>query len=127
MRKKLLFILLFVILMPIYLSSTGCNFSESQNKIIDFKCKNLESAIRDKIDNPSNNICVSDVEHITELSLIGYEISDISPLSNLSNLTELNLNWNEISDISPLSNLTNLKILYLENNELEDILAISQF
>jgi internalin A len=91
--------------MPIYLSSTGCNFSESQNKIIDFKCKNLESAIRDKIDNPSNNICVSDVEHITELSLIGYEISDISPLSNL----------------------TNLKILYLENNELEDISAISQF
>lgn len=58
---------------------------------------------------------------ITELSLIGHSIKDISNISVLINLTKLNLSWNNISSILPLMKLTKLEILHIGHNDIIQI------
>ena len=58
---------------------------------------------------------------LTELSLTGGEIVDVSPLSGLTQLMELSLGDNEIVDVSPLEGLINLVSLYLEGNPIADL------
>ena len=62
---------------------------------------------------------------LTNLSLAGNSISDISMLSGLTGLTTLNLYGNSISNISALRRLTALKYLYLWGNSITDISALS--
>ena len=66
-----------------------------------------------------------DLNNLTELSLGGNSIFDISPLKGLNNLTELFLANNSISDISPLAGLNNLTRLSLDYNPISDISALS--
>jgi Leucine-rich repeat (LRR) protein len=47
---------------------------------------------------------------LTELSLSGASISDISPLVSLPNLTKLVLEGTNVRDFTPLKGLTNLHI-----------------
>jgi internalin A len=54
-------------------------------------------------------------------------ISDITPLSGLSGLIGLFIMDNQISDVSPLIGLTNLRHLYLDNNQINDISPLSAF
>ena len=58
---------------------------------------------------------------ITELSLIGHSIQDISNISVLVNLTKLNLSWNNITSILPLMKLTQLEILHVGHNKVAQI------
>ena len=64
---------------------------------------------------------LSALTNLTELSLAGNQVIDISQLSVLTNLTELYLGSNQISEINPLLALTNLIELYLDNNNIQDI------
>ena len=57
---------------------------------------------------------------LSNLSLAGNGITDISPLSALGGLTTLNLSNNAISDLSALSTLTSLRTLYLDGNPITD-------
>ena len=57
---------------------------------------------------------------LTNLSLSGNELSDITSLSSLGGLTVLDLSGNNISDISPLSGLSGLRSLYLDGNPIRD-------
>ena len=57
---------------------------------------------------------------LSNLSLAGNGITDISPLSALGGLTTLNLSNNAISDLSALSSLTSLRTLYLDGNPITD-------
>ena len=68
---------------------------------------------------------LSGLTNLTELSLGGNNIFDLSPLSGLTNLTGLWLNGNNISDLSPLSGLTNLTLLRLNGNNISDISALA--
>ncbi|MEG4580668.1 leucine-rich repeat domain-containing protein [Microcoleus sp. MON1_C5] len=65
------------------------------------------------------------LSNLTELSLDGNQITDLTPLSALTNLTSLYLNNNQITDITRLSALTNLTSLYLNNNQITDITGLS--
>lgn len=62
---------------------------------------------------------------LTELVLIGNNISDLTNLSGLTGLTYLHLNNNEISDLSGLENLTALTDLYMSGNIISDVAALS--
>lgn len=53
---------------------------------------------------------------ITELSLIGHEIEDITTLQSCQKLKKLNLSWNKISSMIPLTQISTLKILNLNHN-----------
>jgi len=63
--------------------------------------------------------------NLTDLRLIGNEISDISPLADLTNLTGLFLGANNISDLTPLANLTNLTGLLLDMNQINDLAPLA--
>lgn len=127
---------------------------ESSFRVVYFPDKNVEDAIRGRLNKPTGNISRADMNKITRIdgdalgpikNLTGMEyaknltyldfgpfgvgtneISDISPLSGLSKLEELHLIGNKISDVSPLSELTNLKKLYIGFNEITDIEPLSQ-
>lgn len=58
---------------------------------------------------------------VTELSLGGLEIDDISALSRCRELVKLDLRDNRISDISALVDLQELEWLCLWNNRIEDL------
>lgn len=58
---------------------------------------------------------------LSNLSLSGNALTNLSPLSTLGGLTTLNLSNNSISDLSPLTSLTSLRTLYLDNNPLTDL------
>lgn len=64
---------------------------------------------------------VSRLYALSNLSLAGNTISDISPISTLGGLITLNLSNNVIRDLSPLSSLTGLRTLYLDNNPISDL------
>ena len=63
----------------------------------------------------------SQLETITELSLSGRGISDISDVVYLPNLQTLDLSSNNISDLSPLLVLEKLRTLNLSDNGLEQV------
>jgi hypothetical protein len=63
------------------------------------------------------------MKKLTELSLRGNQISDISGLSNLTSLPALSLDDNRITDISSISRLTNLTCLGLDDNQISDVSA----
>lgn len=84
-----------------------------------FKDKNLEKAVKTKINKPTGVLYKNNVQRITSLSseLI---IRDISGIENLTNLTSLSLSQCLISDIRSLKGLTNLKMLNLGSNSISD-------
>ena len=126
---------------------------EPSFRVVDFPDKNLEKAIRNRLNKPTGSIRAADMNKITRIdgdaqgsiknlsgieyaknltyldfgpSEIGFnEISDISPLSGLSKLEVIYLPGNKISDISPLSGLTNLRTLVLDSNQISDISPLS--
>lgn len=57
---------------------------------------------------------------LTNLTLSGNRITDLSPLSALGGLTTLDLSNNAISRLDALSSLTGLRTLYLDNNPITD-------
>ena len=63
---------------------------------------------------------VSKMYALSNLSLAGNGITDISAISALGGLTTLNLSNNSVQDLSPLSALPALRTLYLDNNPIRD-------
>lgn len=64
---------------------------------------------------------VAKLYSLSNLSLVGNDITDISAIASLGGLTTLNLSNNSIKDISALSGLTQLRTLYLDNNPIADL------
>jgi hypothetical protein len=64
-------------------------------------------------------------QNLTNLFLWLNDISDLSPLAGLTNLTDLMLAENQISDISPLAGLSNLTTLWLYSNQINNISPLS--
>ena len=58
---------------------------------------------------------------ITELSLIGHGIEDITNLSGLVNLKKLNLSWNSIKSIVCLMKLPQIEFLHVGHNQIQEI------
>lgn len=106
----------------------------SGNRIVTFKDKTLEQAIRANINKEQGNILLSDVQKITKLEinyqLDGYDvIRDLSGIEKLTNLTVLNLgnasDAQKVTSIEPLRNLKNLTELYLDYNQVSSLEPIS--
>jgi len=141
------------IIIAVALDNEGLESSDSifinVEMYISFQDQNLENKIRQKINKPTGQLYLSDVDTITVLdlkdadilSIDGLEyctsietidlssnyIIDVSCLSGLTTLQSLNFhNSMIISDISPLSELTNLMYLDLYDNNISDISPLSE-
>ena len=115
MKKKLV-----LILVVISIGLIVCIYN-TDDEIIIFPDKNLESVIRKEIEKPFGDILKSDVKKITTLTAWEMEIKDISGIENLTSLTNLHLDDNKITNIVSLKNLTMLTKLNLNNNEVSNI------
>ncbi len=69
---------------------------------------------------------LSGLHRLSELSLAGTGLSDVSPLTKLGGLISLNLSGNSVEDLSPLTALTGLRTLYLDENPVTDLSPLSE-
>ena len=94
--------------------------------VVLFKDANLEKAIRDALEIPTELLKKEDLEKLKELVANDKEIVDLTGLEFCTNLTKLDLGSNKIVDCSPLSELNNLKELNLSVNPIEDFSFLSK-
>jgi internalin A len=94
--------------------SVKINTSESDKQVI-------ENIIRRKIDKAIGKLTYADFAKVTDISLNGWKVKDISSLNKLTNLKTLNLYSNNVSDVSVLTKLTKLDYLVLDENKITDI------
>jgi uncharacterized repeat protein (TIGR02543 family) len=81
-------------------STISAKFEEGE--AVTFGDPNLEAAIREAIDIPERPMYPSDLRGLISFVASEKNIADLTGLEHCINLTELNLMGNEISDISPL-------------------------
>ena len=56
---------------------------EDPNVVVTFNDKNLEKAVRDKIEKPSGDITKAELRSVTELNLWNENITDLQRIENL--------------------------------------------
>ena len=90
--------------------------------IVDIPDKNLRNAIMSALNLPVGTIIIAtDMQKLSNLDVLGKDISSLTGLEHATNLERLYLDSNDIVDISPLAGLTNLERLYLNSNAIVDI------
>ncbi|EKJ0747798.1 MucBP domain-containing protein, partial [Enterococcus faecalis] len=92
-----------------------------------FPDSNFRSYIVSKTGASSENDIVNqaDLDAITELDAVGFNIVSIEGIQYLNNLTSIYMNYNAISDLTPLAGLSKLQNLSLEHNQITDITPLS--
>jgi hypothetical protein len=116
------------------------------NQVLIFDDSALETVVRNRLNRPTGDIWISDIDTILEINgdnagiadldglqffaklsmlhLADNAITDLTPLSGLINLTGLHLRANLFTDISPLAGLTNLEQISTGDGPLADISPI---
>lgn len=86
----------------------------------------LESlSITDSTPTESELSVIGTLPNLRRLSLVGCNLSTVSPLSNATQLEYLDLTDNAIRNITPLSSMTALQELYLSTNALTNLAELS--
>ncbi|MBM9514699.1 leucine-rich repeat domain-containing protein [Desulfogranum marinum] len=92
-----------------------------------FPDQNLETLIRENVNNLTDPITLKDLDRLPEyLSGRNRGITDLSGIEYCTNIRTLNLPQNNISDLTPISELKNLFIINFSENKIVDINAISE-
>ncbi|MDV2582739.1 leucine-rich repeat domain-containing protein [Alkalibacillus haloalkaliphilus] len=108
------------------LSSTGL---DNLKPITHLENLNTLSVVNNPDSNESNYIDdispLSELGHLTSLTIVGHQVNDLSPISNLEQLNSIVLNRNHIEDLSPLESLTNLRSITLDDNQINDLTPLS--
>ena len=107
--KPILFLLTFFMLVACQ-SETEVNFADQQ----------LEEAIRAEVDQPEDELYLSDVRDLKTLDLSAKAIEDLDGIEALESIEEINLTDNEITDVEPLTTMPELKEVKLTGNPLEE-------
>ena len=81
----------------------------------------LETAVRNTIGIPGEDIYQSDLNAVYTFEAVGLDIEDLTGMEYWTTLTYLDLSDNNISDILYLSSLTSLGELNLSDNSISDI------
>ena len=97
------------------------NSALSEGVEVQFKCKNLEKAVRDALGMPEGTITRKDMLRLEKLTRRIQQVTYVSGLEHAQNLRRLDLNFNQIGDISPLREMTQLQWLCLGGNQIKDI------
>ncbi len=87
--------------------------------------KALKQALADAMNIHDRAITQKDAYTVTELTIQGAGIKDISPLAYFVNLGFLDASWNKIVDVTPLSGLTKLTGLNIRGNQIKDVAPLA--
>ena len=93
--------------------------------VINFRDRNLELAVRRAIFMPEGRIHQSSIEWLMSIDVSEQGITDIGGLENFYNLSDLSLWGNKVSDLTPISGLTKLTTLTLYMNQISDIKVLA--
>jgi len=105
--------------------TAGCAPSPTDGSRSLIKDANLEQAIRKTLHKTDGDLTLSDLQSLTTLDASSLDIGSLEGLQYCSNLSELTLVGNQIIDITPLAGLTDLEELRLMHNQIRDISAVS--
>lgn len=108
------------------LAAYPSEFELEADKVIEWKDKNFENAIRIILKKPKSDIYLSDVLKLTELNLSRKNIKSLEDIVYFKNLKRLYCEFNEVVDVSYLMELKYLEALYLGNNEIKDISSLGE-
>jgi uncharacterized protein (TIGR03067 family) len=90
-----------------------------------FKDKNLETAVRGALHQPTGDLTDSNLLNVYILEAPDKKISNLAGLEKCKNLALLKATKNQIVDVRPLKDLTNLQSLDLADNKISDISALA--
>ena len=108
-----------VLLSILVVLNMGVSIADAQRWIPD---TNLRTAVRETLDLADGaRLTKAAMRDLTELSVSGSGVSDLTGLEFATNLIALKLNNNRVSDLSALSGLENLTHLYLWKNDITDV------
>ena len=96
-------------------------YDEPAADMVTFKDANLERAIRQGLEMPTELLQRADLAQLRQLSVPDGGLTDLTGLEHSTSLTRLELGHNRLTDISAVANLTGLTALDLNNNQLRDI------
>ncbi|MCL2004365.1 MAG: S-layer homology domain-containing protein [Oscillospiraceae bacterium] len=107
MKRKILSLALTLALVLTLIPSVTAS-----DTVITFPDPNFEAAVRERIGKPTGDILVSDVAEVTELSVNGREISDLTGIEHFAALTWLFVWGNQLTtlDVSRNTALTRLAV-----------------
>ena len=120
MRRTVLLAVACALLIGLSLSGCGSP-SPTVDPVVTFLDPNLEAAIRETLNKPSEPIHASELAGLASLSAMDRGIENLSGLQYCTNLTWLDLGFNQIGDVSFLANLTTLTYLDLNSNQIADL------
>jgi Leucine-rich repeat (LRR) protein len=86
----------------------------------------VEKRIRTELRKPTGELTEADLEKVTELNLVGYQLTDVKGLEKLTKLKELSLDGNQLTDVKGLEKLTKLKELSLPFNQLTNVKGLEK-
>ncbi len=90
-----------------------------------FEDSNLESMVRQILDQPQGHLTLETLYYIDHLIGSGWSIYSLAGLEYLTSLWQLYLGNEHIEDLTPLAGLTNLQILGLPYNQIEDLTPLA--
>lgn len=92
--------------------------------VVHFSDPNLETAVRNAISKPEDDILPEDMLGLTRLQARYKNIQSLEGLQYATNLIDLDLDHNQVSDLGPLTNLNKLFSLILNYNLVTDLSPI---
>lgn len=111
--------------LPYLKSLTIQHAAEEQLQSLSYLTKLESLSITDSTPTESELATIAALPNLRRLSLIGCNLSTISPLSKATQLEYLDLTDNAIRNIAPLSAMTGLQELYLSTNALTSLAELS--
>lgn len=81
----------------------------------------IKEQIAKTLNKPANQLTEADLLEVTELSLVGLYISDISYLANLKNLRSLDISFTYANNLDPLASCKELRTLNISDILTDDI------
>ncbi len=83
--------------------------------------KIIKTQIAERLNIPFRKLSRSDLTGITQLSLMGENVSDITYLANFTSLEALDISFTYVDNLEPLLNCKNLRTLNISGTHIEDI------
>ena len=115
------------VLMIAVVALVGCGTTSWVSDPTDPSNVKIEMQIRyNGINKPTGELTKADLEKVTELNLIGTELTSVKGLEKLTQLETLYLQNNELTDVKGLEKLTQLKELTLPLNKLTDLTGLEK-
>src|SRR6516165_1304655 len=90
-----------------------------------FVDKNLETAVRAALQEPTGELTDQKLANLSILHADGKEIKDLTGLEKCKGLYEIRLAKNQIADVKALKDLPNLQSLDLAGNQIADIASLA--